>query len=63
MTFMNAKIDFWCERPSHLSHLAPQEWKELSGQVESRSCQVYDVNFDAFTEEGLRYLAQNLNRV
>ncbi len=56
MTFMNAKIDFWCGRPQHLAHLSPQEWRELSGQHQSGGgpCQVYDLDYQAHSEKGLR---------
>jgi len=53
MTFMNAKLDFWCARPVHLIAMDPGEWKKLSGQHES-SCNVFDVDYNLHTEESLR---------
>ena len=36
ISFMNANVDFWCQRPHHLSHIEPGKWKEISGQHEQR---------------------------
>ena len=56
MTFMNAKIDFWCKRPENLLNLDVTEWKALSGGQE-RSCQIFNISYaDMTLDEAKRYI-------
>ena len=48
MTFMNAKIDFWCKRPENLLNLDVMEWKALSGGQES-GCQNFNISYPDMT--------------
>ena len=56
MTFMNARIDFWCKRPENLLNLDVTEWKALSGGQES-SCQNFNISYPDMTlDEAKRYI-------
>jgi hypothetical protein len=48
MTFMNARLDFWCRRPDHLADVAPDRWRELSGQEMTKggNCKLFNTTFD-----------------
>ena len=56
MTFMNAKIDFWCKRPDNLRNLDIAEWEALSGGHEG-SCQIFNHSYAEMTlVEAKRYV-------
>ena len=56
MTFMNARIDFWCKRPENLLNLDVTEWKTLSGGQES-SCKNFNISYPDMTlDEAKRYI-------
>ena len=44
MTFMNAKIDFWCQRPENLRDLDTKEWRALSGSSDE-NCQIFNLTY------------------
>ena len=55
MTFMNAKIDFWCRRPDNVLGLSVGEWRSLSGTQED-NCQIFNLSYVEMTlEEAKRY--------
>ena len=55
MTFMNAKIDFWCKRPHNLTDLDVTDWKALSGGQE-RNCQILNISYaDMTLDQAKRY--------
>ena len=55
MTFMNAKIDFWCQRPENFINLDIKEWKALSGGNE-KNCQIFNMTYaDMTLDEAKRY--------
>ena len=55
MTFMNAKIDFWCQRPENIIDLDVKEWKTLSGGHE-KNCQILNISYEDLTlDEAKRY--------
>ena len=41
MTFMNAKMDYWCARPPTHANMSVQLWKNVSGQTED-GCSLLD---------------------
>ena len=56
MTFMNAKIDFWCQKPENLFRLDVTEWKALS-EGQQRSCQIFNISYTDMTlDEAKRYI-------
>ena len=55
MTFINAKIDFWCQRPEHFIDLDVEDWKAFSGHDEG-NCQIANISYaDVTLEEAKRY--------
>ena len=55
MTFMNAKIDFWCQRPENLRDLDINDWKALSGG-QDENCKIRNLSYSEMTlTEALRY--------
>ena len=55
MTFMNAKIDFWCQRPENVIDLNVEDWMALSGGDEG-NCQIANISYaDMTLEEAKRY--------
>lgn len=55
MTFMNAKIDFWCQRPQNIIDLDVEEWKALSGGHD-KNCQIFNISYaDMTLDEAKRY--------
>ena len=43
------KVDNWCARPSSLSDLSLEEWRNLSGQ-DSGGCSLYDIDWENYNE-------------
>ena len=59
MTFMNAKIDFWCKRPENLLYMEVEDWKALSGE-QVGSCQILNITYGEMTLiEAKRYIIIN----
>ena len=59
LTFTNADTDYWCKRPSYLSHLTNAEWIQVSGQNESR-CQVFDADYNVFRGASFEFVKAKL---
>ena len=56
MTFMNAKIDFWCQRPDNLRDLDVKDWRALSGGHDE-NCQRLNLSYAEMTTiEAKRYV-------
>ena len=62
MTFMNAKIDFWCKRPDNLRNLDIAEWEALSGGHEG-DCQIFNHSYAEMSlDEAKRYVQCAMTR-
>ena len=62
MTFMNAKVDFWCRRPQNLRDLDIKEWRALSGGSE-KNCQIFNLSYLEMTlDEAKRYGCARVSR-
>ena len=58
MTFMNAKIDFWCQRPENLRGLDIKDWRALSGGLDEK-CQIFNLSYTEMTSiEAQRYICR-----
>ena len=59
MTFMNAKIDFWCKRPENLMDLDIQDWRALTGGMED-NCQIVNITYGEMTAIEAKRWVQDL---